>query len=241
MAEEKKPVIGVIPLYDETKESIWMLPGYLEGLQEAGAIPVILPLTATREDYARLDEQIDGYLFTGGHDIFPKLYGEEKKQTCGSPCEMRDELEPYLYRMALDENKPVLGICRGIQLINVLEGGTLYQDLPTEYKTDVEHHMEPPYDRTVHSVDIMTESPLYDLLEKSHMDVNSYHHQAIKALGSGLEIMAVSEDGLVEAVYRPDKKFVWGVQWHPEFIYKKDEDAGKILRKFVRECGGVVL
>ncbi len=233
MAEEKKPVIGVIPLYDETKESIWMLPGYLEGLQTAGAIPVVLPLTAAKEDYVRLDEQIDGYLFTGGHDISPELYGEEKKKTCGSPCGMRDELEPYLYRMALTEDKPVLGICRGIQLINVLEGGTLYQDLPTEYETDVEHHMEPPYDRTVHSVDIISESPLYDLLGKSHMDVNSYHHQAVKTPGNGLKVMAVSEDGLVEAVYRPDKKFVWGVQWHPEFIYKRNDDARKILRKFV--------
>ncbi len=237
MDQKKKPVIGVSPLYDETKESIWMLPGYLEGLLEVGAIPVILPLTAQKEDYEYLDAQFDGYLLTGGHDIDPALYGEEKSENCGAPCAMRDTIEPYLYHMAVAEDKPVLGICRGIQLINVLEGGTLYQDLPSEYKTTVEHHMSAPYDRVEHKVDIKMDSPLYDLVKKEKLRVNSYHHQAVRTLGEKLVSMAVSEDGLVEAVYRPDLKFVWGVQWHPEFLYRKDADAKKIFQAFVDACG----
>ena len=160
MEKQKKPVIGVCPLYDETKESIWMLPGYLEGLKEAGSIPAILPLTAERADYETLDAQIDGYLLTGGHDIDPALYGEERNKNCGEPCRMRDMIEPWIYERAVLEDKPVLGICRGIQLINVAEGGTLYQDLPSEYQTGVEHHLCAPYDRAVHEVDIKSDSPL---------------------------------------------------------------------------------
>lgn len=124
--------------------------------------------------------------------------------------------------------------------INVFEGGTLYQDLPTEYIQNgfngkpVEHHMTPPYDRTVHQVIFKEESPLFSLFKKEkQVAVNSYHHQAIKDLGEKLKAMAVSEDGLIEAVYRPDKKFIWAVQWHPEFIYKKEENARKIFKKFV--------
>ena len=169
MEKQKKPVIGVCPLYDETKESIWMLPGYLEGLKEAGSIPVILPLTAERADYETLDAQIDGYLLTGGHDIDPALYGEERNKNCGEPCRMRDMIEPWIYERAVLEDKPVLGICRGIQFINVAEGGTLYQDLPSEYQTGVEHHMCAPYDRAVHEVDIKSDSPLYDLLKKEKL------------------------------------------------------------------------
>lgn len=236
MEKQKKPVIGVCPLYDETKESIWMLPGYLEGLKEAGSIPVILPLTAERADYETLDAQIDGYLLTGGNDIDPALYGEERNKNCGEPCRMRDMIEPWIYERAVLEDKPVLGICRGIQLINVAEGGTLYQDLPSEYQTGVEHHMCAPYDRAVHEVDIKSDSPLYDLLKKEKLGVNSYHHQAVCTVGDKLSVMAVSEDGLVEAVCRKDRTFVWGVQWHPEFLYRKDADAKKIFQAFVDAC-----
>ena len=210
MEKQKKPVIGVCPLYDETKESIWMLPGYLEGLKEAGSIPAILPLTAERADYETLDAQIDGYLLTGGHDIDPALYGEERNKNCGEPCRMRDMIEPWIYERAVLEDKPVLGICRGILLA--------------------------PYDRAVHEVDIKSDSPLYDLLKKEKLGVNSYHHQAVRTVGDKLSVMAVSEDGLVEAVCRKDRTFVWGVQWHPEFLYRKDADAKKIFQAFVDAC-----
>ncbi len=236
----RKPVIGVIPLFDEEKDSIWMLPGYMDGISEAEGIPFILPLKGSQDDFYQLDERIDGYLFTGGHDVSPSLYGEAKKKVCGTACKDREVIERIIYERALQEDKAVLGICRGIQIINVLEGGTLYQDLPTEYMQNgfngkpIEHHMTPPYDRTVHQVILEKESPLFSLFEKEkQVAVNSYHHQAIKDLGKKLKAMAVSEDGLIEAIYRPDKKFIWAVQWHPEFIYKKEENARKIFKKFV--------
>ena len=114
----------------------------------------------------------------------------------------------------------------------------MYQDLPQQFSgtKEIEHHMTAPYDRTVHEVSITEGTPLYTLLAQKTLPVNSYHHQGIHMVGEELEIMAVSEDGLVEGVYVPDKKFIWGIQWHPEFIYQKDDTARKIFRAFVEAC-----
>lgn len=234
----RKPVIGVIPLWDEEKDSIWMVPGYLDGIRDAGGIPVILPLQPRMEDLEQLDTLIDGYLFTGGHDVNPRIYGEEPIPACGVCCPERDVLEEKIYRMAKEKEKPILGICRGIQLLNVLAGGTLYQDLPQQFSGTkvIDHHMTAPYDRTVHEVEITEDTPLYALLQQKTLRVNSYHHQGVRSVGKGFEVMAVSEDGLVEGIYAPDEKFLWGIQWHPEFIYQKDDAAKKIFRAFVEAC-----
>lgn len=234
----KKPVIGVIPLYDEKKESIWMLPGYLDGLTQAGALPVILPLHINEDAIEQVNNMVNGYVFTGGQDIEPELYEQKRKAYCGASCPPRDRLETLLYQKALEADKPILGICRGVQMINVLQGGTLYQDLRQEYTSapKVEHHMVPPYDRAVHQVTIREESPLYGVLQKTQLSVNSYHHQAIRSLGKDLTVMAVSEDGLIEAVCHSKKRFVWGVQWHPEFSFRSDAASRAILRTFVEAC-----
>lgn len=230
-----KPVIGVIPLLDEDKDSIWMVPGYMEGIRTAGGLPVILPLKAEKEEVLQVCDMCDGFLFTGGHDVDPALYGAEKSDKCGLPNHDRDILEKRVFAYALEKDKPVFGICRGIQLINALCGGTLYQDLPSEYAgtKEIEHHMSPPYDVPCHEVTIIENTPLSQLLNKSTLKVNSYHHQAVKKLAPALKPMAVSEDGLVEAVYMPGKKFIQAVQWHPEFIYQKDKDAVRLFESFV--------
>lgn len=233
---ERKPVIGVIPLYDDEKESMWMLPGYFDGISAAGAIPVMLPLNADRDELIQLDKFIDGYLFTGGHDINPNMYNENKSDKCGTPCDARDRLEKLVFDIAEQNDKPILGICRGIQIINAIMGGTLYQDLPTEHKSDTEHHMAPPCDRTQHYDNILKGTPLFELTGKEKIGVNSYHHQAVKELADGLEPMAVSEDGLIEAVYGRNRKFLWAVQWHPEFSYKTDDISLKIFKAFIAAC-----
>lgn len=231
-----KKIIAVVPLWDDEKESIWMLPGYMNGIKEAGAIPVILPLASEQQDTLEVFEKCDGLLMTGGHDVSPSLYKERCGIKCGASCKERDLLETALYTNALEQDKPVLGICRGIQLINVLQSGTLYQDLPTEYASGIDHHMKPPYTNVAHFVDIKEETPLYDLLSTRRLGVNSYHHQAIKRLGSDLEIMAESEDGLIEAVRHRKKKFVWAFQWHPEFDFHVNENSRKIFEAFVTAC-----
>ncbi len=231
-----KRIIAVVPLWDDEKQSIWMLPGYMNGIREAGAIPVILPLASEPKDALAVFEQCDGLLMTGGHDVSPSLYQEQRGMNCGASCEERDLLETALYTNALEQDKPVLGICRGIQLINVLQGGTLYQDLPTEYASGIEHHMKPPYTNVAHFVELTEGTPLYELLSTKRLGVNSYHHQAVKTLGSDLETMAKSEDGLVEAVRHGKKKFVWAVQWHPEFDFHVNESSRKIFKAFVAAC-----
>ena len=233
-----KPIIGVIPLFDEEKDSIWMVPGYMEGIRMAGGVPIILPLKADDEEINQVADLCSGFLFTGGHDVGTRLYGAVKSASCGPACNERDELEQKVFSYALLKDKPVFGICRGIQLINALCGGTLYQDLPTEYEgsRETNHHMHPPYDVHCHQVEVVKDTPLYELLQEVTIGVNSYHHQAIKVLADGLKPMAVSEDGLIEAVYMPDKKYIQAVQWHPEFIYKKDENACKLFEAFVRAC-----
>lgn len=233
-----KPVIGIIPLYDEDKDSIWMVPGYMEGIRRAGGIPMILPLVCDEADLRQINSMCSGYLFTGGHDVDPSLYGEEKNALCGPACMERDRLEQTVFCMAWEDRKAVLGICRGLQLINVLMGGTLFQDLQFQFQgtCSVGHHMEPPYSRACHQVELTADGPLCKLLGKSTMGVNSYHHQGIRKLAPGLKAMAVAEDGLVEGVYAPDREYIQAVQWHPEFMPPEDADAGKIFQSFIEGC-----
>lgn len=227
-------MIGLVPLTDRERESYWMLPGYMKGIEDAGGLPVMLPLTADDGLIRQIAEEMDGFLFTGGQDVSPALYGQERSEHCGECSTERDEMERRLFALVYEKDKPALGICRGIQLINVLMGGTLYQDLPTEHISDIRHRQNPPYDIPCHAVTVLEESPLYKLLKKDVLKVNSYHHQAVRDLADGLEQMAVSEDGLTEAVRVCGKRFIWAVQWHPEFSFCKDEDSRKIFWKFVR-------
>ncbi len=231
-----KKIIGLIPLYDDEKESYWMLPGYMKVLEACGALPIMLPLTTDPEELRDAFSLCDGILMTGGHDVDPKLYGEEAKAVCGTACRPRDEMERYLFDGCLREDKPVFGICRGIQLMNALLGGTLYQDLPSEHPSPVEHHMSPPYDLPIHNVEIVDGTRLSDIIGAGTYAVNSYHHQAVKTLAPQARAMAFSEDGLVEALEVSGKKFAVGVQWHPEFAFERDPKCRALVQAFVDAC-----
>lgn len=231
-----KPVIGLIPLYDDDLESYWMLPGYMKVLEQCGALPIMFPLTSDEAELDQLFDMVDGILLTGGHDVGTDVYGEEPTPNCGKPCVLRDKMEKYLLDKALEANLPVFGICRGIQFINAALGGTLYQDIPTEYPSEVEHHMSLPYDRGIHQVEVFDNTLLAQIIGKGYHQVNSYHHQAIKELAPSLMSMAVSEDGLIEAVCVPDKFFVVAVQWHPEFSYESDIESCRLVQAFVDAC-----
>lgn len=229
-----RPVIGLIPLWDDEKDSIWMLPGYADGIREAGGIPLIFPLTDDEEEICQLMDMVQGVLFTGGHDVSPNVYGEEPVNESVVSCEIRDNMERTALRICLEQDKSVLGICRGIQFINAALGGTLYQDLPTQYESTIEHHQSAPYNIPVHKVNIIEGTPLHNLVGNSTIDVNSYHHQAVKKLAPELSVMAISEDELIEGVYREDKKFFWAVQWHPEFSFQDDYIQRRIFEEFVK-------
>ena len=234
----KNPLIGILPLFDEVKESYWMLPGYMKAIEKAGGIPVMLPLTTNKEVIIEISKNFEGFLFTGGQDVNPELYGEKAEDLCGRVCSERDRMEEILFKQALKLNKPLFGICRGIQLFNALLGGTLYQDIPSQLHAErqIIHKQKPPYDQPIHLVYINKGTPLFLILKQESLMVNSYHHQGIKQLSEQLVCAAKAEDGLIEAVYMPEKKFVLAVQWHPEFIYHVDECNFRLFSEFVGAC-----
>ncbi|SFB04331.1 putative glutamine amidotransferase [Cohnella sp. OV330] len=234
----ERPTIGVLPLYDGDKDSYWMLPGYMKGIEDAGGTPFMLPLTSDVEQIARIADLFDGFLFTGGHDVNPELYGEKAEAVCGETCGERDAMEAALFDQVVRQDKPAFGICRGLQLFNVLLGGTLYQDIPTQLQSDlkVAHKQAPPYSKPVHPVYVAQETPFSGIVEAKVLQVNSCHHQGIKRLAQQLLPAAKAEDGLVEAAMMPDKKFVVAVQWHPEFNYKTDAPSFRLFEAFVKAC-----
>ena len=228
-----KKVIGVMPLWDDEKNSIWMLPGYMEGIKQAGGLPFIFPFSDDEDEISILMEMCGGILFTGGHDISPEIYHEKPLEGLVSCCEKRDIMESIILKLALEADKPLLGICRGIQFINASLGGTLYQDLELQHPSRVEHHQKAPYDVPAHEVTLIEDTPLQKWLHRDRLAVNSYHHQAVKELAPGLKPMAVSPDGITEALYMPGRKFLWAVQWHPEFSFRNDENSRRIFSAFI--------
>lgn len=232
------PVIGLIPLVDDARDSLWMLPGYMEGVAAAGGLPVMLPLTDDEPSLDRLCGLCDGLLLTGGHDVAPELYGEERLAACGATSTMRDRMETGLLRRALETDMPVLGICRGLQFINAALGGTLWQDIPSQCPSGITHVQKKPYNAPTHAVNVISGTPLHRLLKTDALMVNTLHHQAIRQLAEPLSAMAAAPDGLIEAIWHPSRRFVWGVQWHPEFMWQKDAASMAIFRAFVGACQG---
>nr|WP_319489366.1 gamma-glutamyl-gamma-aminobutyrate hydrolase family protein [uncultured Caproiciproducens sp.] len=229
-----KPVIGITPLYDTEQERLWMRQNYLRAIAETGGVPLVLPLLSDDADIAELTKRCDGFLFTGGPDVHPALYSEETMRYCGSISKQRDKFEILLLNQAVRLDKPVLGICRGIQLINVALGGSLYQDIPAQVEGEpIAHYQQPPYDVAVHSVSIEKDSPLYGIVHKTKMMVDSMHHQAIKDLAPQLRCAARSKDHLTECVYMPGKRFFTAVQWHPEYMFEPDSDSKDLFQAFV--------
>ena len=228
-----KPIVGVMPLWDDTKKSLWMLPAYPEGLERAGAIPLLFPFTEDAEALDRLVGLCGGILLTGGQDVSPALYRETPLEGLTVSCPKRDALEGAVLSRALERDLPVLGICRGLQFLNAYLGGTLWQDLPSQHPSELAHRQTAPRDQPTHAVNLIDGTPLRGLLGVDTLPVNSLHHQAVRALAPGLRAMAVSPDGLTEAAWLPERRFVWGAQWHPELLYNTDGPSRAIFRAFV--------
>ena len=230
----KKPMIGVTPLWDAERQSVWMLPDYLDGIKAAGGLPVVLPLEMSEEDANQVVETCDGFLFTGGQDVSPVLYGMKDATGTIVASPERDKKETLLLSKALQADKAVLGICRGLQFINVFLGGTLWQDLPSQHPSEIAHRQGKPYGVPSHQVKLS--GGLKSLLGKDILEVNTLHHQAVKDLGKGLTAMAIAPDGIVEAVQMLCKRFVWAVQWHPEYLFRTDKDSLAVFSCFVEHC-----
>ncbi len=242
-----RPVIG---LTTQTLHSIDGIPTglpaswvmnqrYFLAAAQAGAIPWMIPLLdddleTLRELYLRLD----GLLIPGGVDMDPRQYGEEVRKECGNLDPARDTVELQLTKWAIEDGKPVLGLCRGLQVINVASGGSLWQDLPSQNPAFAKHDFFPTTgferDYLAHAVDLKSGSRLQLMLDEPRVQVNSMHHQGIKRLGSALVASAVSDDGLIEAVEGQGAAFLVGVQWHPEVFEVAEHHAGQLFGGFIR-------
>ena len=245
-----KPLIGITVNYD-IKDEIGMVThfgtvnqqwnyiasDYVDAVVKAGGIPVLIPIYQNAEVTRAVVDRLDGILISGGNDVDPRRFGVRAKSYCGSICEERDEQELELVRYVLEETKlPILGICRGIQVMNIAMGGTVYQDL--EKEGGFEMHSAEMYPRTavVHEVSLVEGSRIDRIYESSVVGVNSYHHQAVKDLGMGFAAVgSAAEDGVIEAMELPGERFVVGVQWHPEMMVDSEVQP-KIFKAFVEAC-----
>ena len=176
----------------------------------------------------------DGLLLPGGADVNPALYGQVKDEKCGAPNEKRDNAEPKMLKAFLDAGRPVLAICRGIQIMNVTLGGTLIQDIKDMQKD--KHMSFFTRGSHIHNIKIEKDSILFDVFKSERIPVNSMHHQAIDKVADRLKVTAMSEDGFVEAVEIEDYPFCVGVQWHPEHMSKNNAKQQALFNAFVEKC-----
>jgi putative glutamine amidotransferase len=216
-----KPVIGLTSSRINIKNhsvELGVPETYIRAVSQSGGIPVVIPLGLDKGDLSTLLEIIDAVLFTGGGDIHPQKYHGGFENLVTYVDQDRDELEISLLQEAARIRKPLMGICRGLQLINVAMGGTLYEDLPEQFSKAIQHQSEPDKDRgfRAHPIVIQPISELQKILDTTFTQVNSHHHQGIRHIAEGLVATAHAPDGLVEAVEMLDYPFGIAVQWHPE-------------------------
>jgi len=216
---------------------------YIVTLTNAGALPWMIPLVADEETLRGIYDSLDAVFLPGGADIDPVSYGTAPHPMCDKTDRDRDRVELALARWAIADGKPVLGVCRGMQLVNIAAGGTLYQDLATQYANGIKHDYLPfggrghPRDFLAHEVRVAEDSRLARLFGAGSIKVNSMHHQGVREIGAGLVATAQAPDGLVEALEGAGPAYLLAVQWHPEALTEKDEATRRLFSEFVEAAG----
>ena len=239
---ERRPIIGISSsvIVDEAGsfagyKRAYVNKDYVDAVVRAGGVPLIIPFTTNKEVIISQAQLIDGLILSGGHDISPYNYGQEPSQKLGETFPERDTYEMILLEESKKRDIPILGICRGFQLINVAAGGTLYQDLSLIPGNILKHNQVSNPTLKTHKIEIKENSFISSIFGKETM-VNSFHHQAIDKVADDFIVVARASDGVVEAIEHKTYKFLVAVQWHPEMLAVNCEKARVLFSKFVEEA-----
>lgn len=226
-----KPLIGIACSIEESGFTVGT--DYARAVHSSGGIPVALPPVIADELVPELLERLDGLLLSGGDDVDPVHYGEEILPENGQLEPERDRVELALAREALRRGVPILGICRGMQVLNVAAGGSLYQDIPSQTSTRLQHRQRAPRWYATHGITIRPASVLAAAFGVTATRVNSFHHQAVRRVAPGFAVTAQAPDGIIEGIEAEGHPFAVGVQWHPECLFERDPLQAALFRAFI--------
>lgn len=232
-----RPLIGVSGSHNVEERSLFIRENYMQSVLRAGGLPVLLPHTEDEEIVSALLSRLDGLLLAGGGDVDPARYGEAVLPECGAPDPQRDAFELLAVRMALTRGMPIFGICRGIQMLTVAMGGTLWQDIETQLSVPRGvHEQESPYDAPTHEVTFETVGLFSRVTGENRVFTNSMHHQAVKDPGPELIVEGRSADGVIEAVVGKLSDAVFAVQYHPEYLSHCDAHAARLFSHLTQKA-----
>ncbi len=248
LTAKKLPIIGISTIDDHDAAGMHaprfsLNQSYAKAIEAAGGIPILIPQIDDVASLRRIYDMLDGILMPGGLDIHPKFYGQEPHPALDPTDDGLDHVETTLLPWALEDDMPVLGICRGEQVINVVMGGTLIQDIYTQYPTTIDHRelfKRRIRDFLAHDIAIDPDSRLRTIVGEDRIWVNTSHHQAVDRVAPGLVATAWSPDGIVEAVESPSHRFLLAVQCHPEEMWRKHPWARRLFKTFVEEAAGAM-
>jgi putative glutamine amidotransferase len=237
----KQPLIGLTTYTQGNKYGFpiaALMHKYISAVTEAGGAPVLIPTLMNRESFATIIVKLDGFVFTGGGDLAPVSLGGNPLLTLDGVDPERDNLEFTLVATAVEQQKPFLGICRGLQVINVAMGGELYNHIPDELPGSIKHDYDSGTERELiaHEVNITRGTQLMEIMCESRLSVNSLHHQGVRVLASELRPSGIAPDGLIEALELPGHPFGIGVQWHPEWLTSQSSTRS-LFRAFIEASG----
>jgi len=243
MNSSKSPIIGLSAsmLTIDTgrllgRERVFVGQDYIKAIVQAGGIPVVLPIIDSEEYAVRQLDLVDGLILSGGYDVDPNFFGEEPHPLLEATYLQRDLHEMALLRHAYEKKMAVLGICRGMQLINVAFGGDLYQDLSDFEHKILQHNQNNNLHQGTHAVDLEKGTILEKVFKQKSIRTNSLHHQAVKVLADGFQVSARSRDGVIEAIEKNDYPFMLGLQWHPELMVEADPNTLDLFKAFMTAC-----
>lgn len=233
-----RPLIGITPGFDYNENKVYINRGYFDAISLSGGMPVLIPITEDEGLLREIVEYFDGFLLSGGSDVDAVHWGELNYRYNGEISPYRDKMELFIAREAVGKDKPILGICRGMQVLNIALGGTIYQDIYSQIK-DVElikHSQSAPKWYPTHKIKVEKGSRVFKAHNNDYINVNSFHHQAVRDVAPGFIITSRSDDGIIESIEHESCKFAVGIQWHPEVMWEKHSLHLMMFGVFVTSC-----